>query len=1026
MKRLFLLFCILRVLFSGNMSAQILTMIPANPSIDIPVVLRYDATQGNGELAGYTGDVYMHTGVITIESAHPGDWKYVKTDWGQNTPETKMTYLGNDIYQAEFTIQSFYGIPADEIVLQLAFVFRNEDCSLVGRDVNNGDIFYPLTHNYTQTTYVSHEFVHDSLKITCEEGSIVVTPYSTNILNVFSGVEGTENLPSYSVIAEKEIVPVDFSELDNFLLFRTDSIELIIDTTDLSFQFVYENDTILKFLKIYNFEEQGILISTLKNKERIYGTGSRAIDIDRRGKSLAINNQAHYGFGMGAESLNITLPVLQSSERYALMFDNHSIGKLDIGAMNNEQMTYMFSGGQADVFIIAGSNHGELIKNYSILTGHQPMPPLWSLGYIQSKFGYENQTAAYNIVNQIINADFPLDALVLDLYWFGEPGTMGNLEWDNSRFPNPELMMSDFAESGVKTVLITEPYFTQASTNYSFLDAQGYFGKYPNGNTYLLNEFWAGDAALLDLFHPDVPDWFNQFYTERTKEGVAGWWTDLGEPESHPSDMLHYGGVSSSEIHNVYALKWEEIVFENWQTQFPNKRLFNLSRSGFAGMQRYSTFPWSGDVQRSFEGLQAQVPIMLSLGLTGIPFMHSDVGGFTGGGNNDELFARWVQMGVFAPVFRIHGSGIETAPTAYSTYVQTIARKYIKLRYSLLPYNYTLAYEASLRGTPLARPMDFYDMDNESLQNINDQYFWGEGFIVAPVLHQGMNQRDVILPEGKWLSYHNLTEYTGPGMISMPALLTDIPILVKAGSFIPTVKDLQSTDEYVADTLFIQYFPDDVQNESQYTLFDDDKTSSNSIAQNDFYLITFDGFYEDKKLFIDIQGSGQGYSTMPESRQFVFEIFRVNVSEASVLYDESEVTEYLSLNALMQQSLGYFADHDNHKLYVSAPYVNGSSQLKITDVELSDIDNIDKSSTDFILYPNPGSDYLVISGIESKLNQVRLKIFDVDGKLVRELNTPNQQHLKIHTADLKAGVYFVQVVTNDNATVLKWVKHRRD
>mgnify|MGYP006281902845 FL=1 len=1021
MKKLILLIISL-YLFSGLTPAQILTIAPENPTADSSIVLVYDATQGNGELAGYTGDVYMHTGVITIESAHPGDWKYVVSDWCENTPETKMVSLGNDLYQAQFHIRSFYGIPESEVALQLAFLFRSEDCTLVGRDENNGDIFYPLAYDISTTSYESHELTNDSLIVQCADGEIIVTPYNPNILNVFSGSQGVANMQSHSVVAEKEIVSTEFSEEDHLLKFSTDSLELVIDTTDLSFRFIYGNDTALTFLRIYDFGEPGVLVSELKEGERIYGTGSRAIDIDRRGRFLAVNNQAQYGYGLGAENLNITLPVLSSSENYMLFYDNHSLATLDIGAMNGDRLSCIFSNGQADLFVIAGNDHGELVRNHSFLTGRQPMPPLWTLGYIQSKFGYENQPAAYNIVNQLITADFPLDALVLDLYWFGDPGDMGNLDWDHSRFPDPVTMMSDFSEAGVKTVLITEPYFTLESDNYGYLDAQGYFGQDPSGETYVLDGFWAGSAALLDLFHPEVPLWFSQFYTDRTNEGVAGWWTDLGEPQDHPADMIHYGGMTASEIHNVYALEWERIIFENWQTHFPDERLFNLCRSGFTGMQRYSTFPWSGDVQRSYEGLQAQVPIMLSMGLSGIPWMHSDVGGFTGGGNDDELFVRWVQMGVFAPVFRIHGAGIETAPTAYGFNARNIARKYIKLRYELLPYNYTLAWEASSTGLPLARPMDFYDIGNAEAQNINDQYFWGDAFIVAPVMHQGQNQRSVYLPEGKWLDYHTLSDHTGPGNFIMPAPLEDIPVLVKAGSFVPTVRGLQTTDHYLADTLFIQYFPDAVHSASQYTLFDDDKTSPNSLANGQFCLITINGLYGDEEITIDLSCNGQAYPSMPGQRQFIFEIRRIAGTPGSVTWDAAGVIEHASLDELLDQPLGYFFDQDNNSLFVNVPYLHGDNTLKIQNVEVSDIDRNESNIAKYSVYPNPGNGFLFITGQKLHEGSIRVSISDLSGKTVKETDITFSGETRIITEDLKTGVYLIHIHDNENRTVLKWVK----
>jgi len=832
---------------------------------------------------------------------------------------------------------------------------------------------------------------------------------------------GESNSPSHSTVAIKQTVATHFFDGGKLLKFSTDSVEIIIDTSDLSFKFVYQEDTVLVAEKIYNFTQSGTLVTNLKSNEKIYGTGSRAINLNRTGKKLQINNQAHYGYSLGTENLNITLPMFTSSEKYALFFDNHSIANFDIGSTNSDIITYSYNTGQADVFFIAGNSYKEITKETGFLTGFQPIPPLWSLGYIQSKYGYQSESQARNIVNKIRNDNFPLDALVLDLYWFGNQSTMGNLDWDNSNFPNPETMMSDFRDLGVKTILISEPYFTLASSNYSFLDANDYLAQNSSNESFVLYGFWTGDAALLDIFNPDAQTWMWQFYHDRTVEGAEAWWTDLGEPESHPSEMIHFNNQSASEIHNIYTLEWAKMISDNWQIDFPNKRLFNLSRSGFMGMQRYSTFPWSGDINRSFDGLKAQVPIMLSMGLNGIAYMHSDVGGFTGGGNDDELFIRWVQMGVFAPIFRIHGTGIETNPTAYGSTAKTITRNYIKLRYKLLPYNYTLAYENSKYGTPLARTMDFYDVQNTNLQDINDQYFWGENFIIAPILTQGQTQRNVILPEGKWLNYFSLQEYSGPGNFTMSAPWSNIPVLVKAGSFIPTVNNLTTTDDYDSEEIFVQFFPDtDVPN-SSYSMYDDDKTTPNSVISNDYELINFQGYYTGTNASVTINSTGNGYFGMPTQRQLIFEIFRIDLTPANISIDGTDINEYNSLNSLLAVESGYFQDLANEKLYINVPYLDIETVVNISDFHVDNQEIMDET-TEFSVYPNPGSEFLFVESSNNNSEEIKISIYSTSGVLVKYIENYGGISKRINTEDLNQGIYYIKIQNKTNVKTLKWIK----
>ena len=276
--------------------SQIVTVTPESPTIYDTITLIYDASKGNGELTGNTSDVYMYTGVITTNSTSSSDWKHVISGWCENPDRAKMTSLGNNLYKITFDIQSFYGITNNETVLKLAFLFVSSDCSKVGRDTS-GDIFYPLATNSSE--YQSYQVNNDSLILNCINGQITITPYTSTIVNIFSSNTGATNKPSYSTVAEKNTVATTFTESNNLLKFSTDSIDVIINPTDLSFKFIYQKDTILKASQIYNFQSSGELITNLKTGERIYGTGSRAIDMDRRGQILDINNQAHLRLCMG-------------------------------------------------------------------------------------------------------------------------------------------------------------------------------------------------------------------------------------------------------------------------------------------------------------------------------------------------------------------------------------------------------------------------------------------------------------------------------------------------------------------------------------------------------------------------------------------------------------------------------------------------------------------------------------------------------------------------------------------------------
>ncbi|WP_400194000.1 TIM-barrel domain-containing protein [Hymenobacter sp. B81] len=445
----------------------------------------------------------------------------------------------------------------------------------------------------------------------------------------------------------------------------------------------------------------------LSPDEHLYGTGSRALPLDRRGRRLTLYNEAHYSYQNGEPTLNVTLPTVVSSRGYMLFFDHHTAATLDLGATDKNVLEYRGEGLQnLGYFIVSGDSYAEILSRYTALTGRQPLPPRWGMGLIQSRFGYKSEPEMYQVARRMRQAGFPLDGLVLDLYWFGGTKQQGDFQWVQPNFPDPRRMMRRLDSAGVKTLLISEPYVMRTSRNDALVRRQQLVGRGLNGQPYTVESFWAGPATLLDMFRPAARQWMWQQYDRLKQDGVGGWWCDLGEPENQPADMVYDLGPTR-RIHNAYGQAWSSILSENYARQYPQERLFNLARSGWAGMQRHSVFPWSGDVNRSWSGYQAQVPIMLSMGLGGVGYMHSDAGGFCVGPVDPELYTRWLQMASLGPILRPHGEGVPPEPYWYPERYQASVRSYARLRYQLLPYLYSLAWENSQTGTPLTRPMNY-------------------------------------------------------------------------------------------------------------------------------------------------------------------------------------------------------------------------------------------------------------------------------------------------------------------------------
>lgn len=1013
--------------------AQVLTVMPEFPTTDDTVTIIYNAQLGNGELAGYTGEVFAHTGVITSESSNPSDWKHVVDNWGTFDSTTLMESLGNDLYRIKYHIRTFYGVATSEQVLSLAFVFRNQNGTLVGRSEDNTDIFYSINQQVL-TNYVSHTVINNVLTIFTDSSSIKIQPFNDHIFRIsLETGDGGNPDSSFSVVMQPATFTAVLDEASTYLEFVAGDFKVHVDKFPLRLTFLYNADTLLQDDPgLYKAGDGAGVRFKINPDEHLYGTGSRAIDIDRHGKKLTSYNTAQYGYSNGTQTLNICIPFVTSSRGYGLYIDNYSPGIWDLGNSAPSVLEYAAEAGALSYFVVAGTSNQEILENYTLLTGRQPLPPRWALGYIQSKYGYQQEDEARNIVNLMRTNNFPLDALVLDLYWFGSPSTMGNLNWDYTKFPTPVDMMHDFDSLGVKTICITEPYITLNSNNYSYAGNNEILATDINGNNFVVGNFWAGPAGLMDMFNSSSQDWMWNYYDDRMAEGVTGWWCDLGEPENHPAELMHSIGMART-VHNVYSLIWAEMLFNKYQQYHPGKRLFNLIRSGYAGMQRYSTFPWSGDIQRSFDGLKAQIPIMLGESMCGIGYMHSDIGGFTGGGQNEELYVRWMEFGSFCPVMRAHGEGVPTEPVYYSTNAKNTIRKYSNLRHQLTPYNYSLAYQNSLKGTPLALPLNFFEPDNQLLANINDEYLWGENFLVAPVLSQGQTSRSVIFPEGKWISYWNNAVYDGNTAATVSASLDVMPLFVKAGSFIPLVPLVKTLAEYNTDTMMVKYYPDNSNPNTSFTVYDDDGEDANAMATGNHELISFGGNVTNEETAITLIKSGNGFNGAPSSREMNFQLQRISNAPLQVLKNSMPLPITATINDFNMADSAAFWDQAAQVLYIHFKWEGEPALIQILSTGVG-IAAIDATMPDFTLgepIPNPFKDFITIPYRINHAGNYSMEISDLSGAILKcmdldHISAGDYEQCWAGTDELghplKSGLYILQLKNEKGCEIKKLMK----
>lgn len=655
------------------------------------------------------------------------------------------------------------------------------------------------------------------------------------------------------------------------------------------FYYKLNNDVKVKSAAYFQQGEYRGFKFQLTDNEKFFGGGERALPMNRRGYRFNLYNNPWYGYGVGADNLNFSVPVIISSNGYGIFFDNPSKGYMDIGLTDKNILECGFVGGELTYYITFGKNIDEILNNYTALTGRQPLPPRWAFGNFVSRFGYRSEEQVRNVIKKMKDDKFPMDAVILDLFWFGDSikGTLGNLDWVNTqKWPNPKLMIEDLKKTeGLKTILITEPFILQGTKTYN--ESIPYLATDKDAKPFILTDFYFGKGGIVDIFRKQSQEWIWKYYKKQMANGVTGWWVDLGEPEKHPNEIHHslkdYGIqrlLSADEVHNAYGHYWSKMLSEKFMQEYPDIRLFHLNRSGFAGSQRYSVFPWTGDVSRNWNGLKAQLPVLLGMSLSGLPYVHSDAGGFSMADKSDpELYTRWLQFAAFTPIFRPHGTALEdldptvksipSEPTFWDEPHKSIVRNYINLRYQLLPYNYTLSYEQAVYGKPLMRTLYHYNFADSNAYRAEDQYYWGDNFLIAPVINQQATARMLYLPEGKWYKYANNTIVDGKQWINESVTINHMPVFVKAGSFVPVwmpATPITSTEIYNSRDVAIRYYPSSTQ--SNYVWYDDDGTTPKTLEKADYELITLTGQTVSSRINISINTNNLGNYKRKQTRKF--------------------------------------------------------------------------------------------------------------------------------------------------------------
>jgi alpha-glucosidase len=580
----------------------------------------------------------------------------------------------------------------------------------------------------------------------------------------------------------------------------------------------------------------------LREDEHVYGVGEKMGRLDKRGQGLGgyaytMWNSDTPGYDSGTDPIYVSVPflmVLRNGRAHGIFLDNTFRSSIDVGHETQELLALGVPGGELDYYFIDGPSPKQVIERYTALTGRTPLPPRWALGYHQCRYSYYPESKVRYIAQSFRERAIPADTIWLDIHYLDnyKPFT-----WDRERFPDPKKLISDLRAQGFRVVTILDPH-PKKEPGYLPYDsgkAGDHFVKNPDGSDYV-GPVWPanapvnpGPSVFPDFSKPAAREWWGGLYKLLTDVGVAGIWNDMNEPavftpyiHTMPTSVRHDNDgqpTDHREIHNVYGQLMTRSTFEGLSRLRPDERPFVLTRATYAGGQRYAAV-WPGDNVSNWPHLAQSLPTLMNLGLSGFPFVGSDIGGFEQA-PSPELYTRWLQAGVFYPFMRTHTSigTPDQEPWSYGVRHEAINRRAIELRYELLPQIYQAMREASETGIPALRPLFLEFPEDAETYQIDDQFLLGRDLLVAPVVRDVVTERELYLPAGDWYDYWTGRLVAGGRKLRVPVTLETIPIYVRAGAFLFRQPVVQHTGQMSGQPLSVTVYP---ATQSQAAYYEDD------------------------------------------------------------------------------------------------------------------------------------------------------------------------------------------------------------
>ena len=769
----------------------------------------------------------------------------------------------------------------------------------------------------------------------CGGQTLSLTFLSSGILRIAYDLPGSAR-PSYATIPVKEGPPPIFGGSAETALGCTDDLFLDVRQADCHLRVSDRDSHVL--LETPEGKEGVAIDGQAKTVrwssaagERYYGFGDKTGPLDKRSRTLSFYNTDAYddafgGFPPDADPLYASVPFfvgLRGAAAYGYFFDDTHRLTFDMASSDEAEWSVRAEGGAVDQYVFAGPRMADVVGRYTELTGRTPLPPRWSLGFHQSKWGYAPDTKVLSVAGELRSRKIPADAMWLDIQHMDG---FRSFTWDPVNFPDPEGLVTQLEGQGFRAVSIVDPgvKVDPAWDVYATGVQSGYFLKGPDGQPYV-GEVWPGPSVFPDFSAPEARAFWASLVPRTLDRGVRGLWIDMNEPSNFtgmkggtvPDDLAAAGDgfpTTMAEMHNVYALNEARAVYQGMRDARPGERPFVLTRAGYSGIQRYAAM-WTGDAPSSFATLRGTLPMLLGMGLSGLTFSGSDVGGYSGNAS-PELYARWMALGSISPFFRAHVTqGVnDQEPWQFGVEVTDISRSVIEERYRRMPYLYSLFRAAAESGAPVLRPLVYEFQDDPESATIDDEAMLGPSLLVAPVLEEGAVERDVYLPPGRWFEASSGAIVEGPAHVTAGVVLAAVPTFVREGAVVPRRDLVQWTDEKPIQTLELDVYP--AESARVFELYEDDGLSFE--YQSSQRAVTP---YSAKRTAAGatVTAFPREGLFVPPPRDLVIRVRRVDTPPSAVTLDGQALSEIGSYEAFQSAAKGYHYDDRDLSILVRFP-----------------------------------------------------------------------------------------------------------